>query len=619
MTDYNLYLDDVYSPKEGEWEVVRSFQEFKNHILINGLPKLVSFDHDLADIHYNPLTQQESFEYHKETGYDCAKWLIEHCKEKKLKFPEYKVHSKSEEGSERIKTLLYRQKSLDILNSIPKEELDAIASKVEAMNIQGPTVEEYFNNFDSAFNLKQNYFISTTLPYSNSSPHIGHTFEFVLADIIARYRRLSGDVIFNTGVDEHGIKIQQAAEKEGISPKDFVDKYAIIWKEFCSKYQISYDNFYRTSSESHIEKTKEFFEYLLVKGYSNQGVSSYTGKVLFQKKYTGKYCTGCECFITEKEIVDGNKCPIHKTELNELTEENWFFNLALFKNKIKDILVDKSLSKELENVKKDLNEISITRENVDWAVKLNNTSSLYVWFEALCNYILATDASHWENSLIVCGKDNLKFQAYILQAICLSLDIPQTKEVLVHGIILDDKGVKMSKSLGNIIDPITQLEKFGVSPVRNYLFFGLNTFNDSSYSEKELIALWNAQVVNGFGNLISRALHLIDIKKINLEEIEISKVWEEELDSHSNKLKEAFEAYNFPLFKEYLNGLVDRLNQRIATEKPYAIENPGLILKEIYEGIEVVSVYYKLILPEFAEKIEEALVSKKKAIIFKHL
>lgn len=344
-------------------------------------------------------------------------------------------------------------------------------------------------------------YITTTLPYLNSVPHIGHTFEFVLADLISSYFRnkLGKDnVFFNIGVDEHGQKIYQKSNEEGFSStQDFCDKYAQIWKEFCSDFNIDYDNFYRTTSENHKEKVNKFFKQI--------------EKDTYTKNYSGKYCVGCESFITEKEILAPNNCPTHKTELLDLQEENVFFKLKNYSHLIKDTLVDKTLSNELANLFKEDYDLSITRKNVDWGVKNENGDVFYVWFEALCNYFISAGYfddrenfnEFWSNSLQICGQDNLKFQSYIFPALCLAGGIPQTSEVLVHGIILDESGNKMSKSVGNVIDPIEQKNKFGLLPLKYYLICGLNTYKNSKYSEKDLTELWNNDILPRINSRVS--------------------------------------------------------------------------------------------------------------------
>ena len=458
-------------------------------------------------------------------------------------------------------------------------------------------------------------FITTTLPYVNSKPHIGHTFEFVLADIIARFHRDSKEVFFNVGIDEHGIKVQQAAEKAALPPQEYCDILANIWKDFCSKFQISYDNFYRTSSTKHKEKVLKFFELINNPEY------------IYQKEYVGHYCVGCETYITEKEIVDG-KCPIHKTELTETKELNWFFNLAKFRDNIKDSLVDKKLSTELKNIAEGFDEISISRQNVDWGIKFDDKNTFYVWFEALLNYPFAagflgsTDEREnfqnlWSESLIICGPDNLKFQAYILPAILAAAEISQPKEVLVHGNILDATGTKMSKTLGNVVDPIEQLERWGVSPVRFYLFAGLNIFDSSSYSEEALYKLWNSEIVNNFGNLLSRLFHLIDIKAVDVFDKQYAYLVPV-LQNTVDTLNDLFEQSKFAEFKDSLSKRVSDLNKRINDEKPYAKDSTDYaqVLSEIYHEALVYSKYYSFIIPEYKDILAKAFVDRKKISIF---
>lgn len=462
-------------------------------------------------------------------------------------------------------------------------------------------------------------YITTTLPYLNSTPHIGHCFEFVLADVIAEYYRLRGhEVILNVGVDEHGQKIHQQAIKEGYDHKSvqlYCDNMVVKWKEFCSKLNINYDNFYRTSDLKHAEQVLRYYNEIK--------------QHIITKTYKGKYCVGCEAFVTEKDIVD-DKCPIHKTLLVETEEENQFFKLSNFNDKIKNILVDKSKSTELENLLKDEFDLSITRQNVEWGISTNDGSRevFYVWFEALLNYIFAIGyydnhesfKKFWSNSLIICGKDNLKFQAYILQALLLANDVPQTSQVLVHGNILDEEGQKMSKTIGNVIDPITQVDKFGVDPVRYYLLFGLNITNDSKYSEDELVAKWNSDIVNGLGNLLSRLLHLVDIKGVK-PTTNVNDEVKERAENNVIQLKKAFETYNFNQIGQILNGSVDFLNKRISEEKPYDknCPNPEEILAEIYYELFYIIKFYGLILKDHKQVLLDAYFGKKKVIIFKHL
>lgn len=462
--------------------------------------------------------------------------------------------------------------------------------------------------------MKLKKYISTTLPYINSTPHIGHCFEFVLADVIAEYHRLHGDVFFNVGIDEHGQKIYQKAIEEGYkNTQEYCDVLSLKWVEFCSLLKINYGNFYRTTSEEHKENVLRYFN----------EIQDY----IYTKEYEGKYCVGCESFITDKDVVN-NKCLIHNTDLVITKETNKFFDLTKFSEQIKDILIDKTKSTELKNIIENKFELSITRQNVKWGIEIGE-DVFYVWFEALLNYIFAIKYyedneffnTYWENSLIICGKDNLKFQAYILQAILLSNNVPQTKEVLVHGNILDHNGTKMSKSIGNVIDPVQQVNKYGLDPVRYYLIFGLNTLSDSKYYEVDLINKWNDEIVNGLGNLISRLLHIIDIKEVILNKETVSPLYLEHIQNNIDSINNNFNIYNFKEVGNILNNIVGHINKRIAFEKPYEKDclNSSEILNELYFELESIICYYGLILKEHKDILSLAFKENKKKIIFNKL
>ena len=462
-------------------------------------------------------------------------------------------------------------------------------------------------------------YITTTLPYINTErPHVGFTFEVCIADIISdyfRYKFGNDNVFLNLGIDEHGQKIYQKSIEEGFdNPQDYCDKMAISWKSFLEEFQINYNNFYRTTDIKHKENVLRYYHDI--------------ESILYKKTYNGKYCVGCESFKTDKEVED-NKCIIHKSDLTDIQEENTFFPLHKFSHLIKDILVNKSLSQELKNILQDDFDLSITRKNVKWGIELNDDETIYVWAEALMNYVLSIKyyedpeyfKSFWDNSLQICGKDNLKFQAYILQALLLANNIPQTKELLVHGTILDENGFKMSKSLGNVIDPIQQKEKFGLSPVKYYLTFGLSLFDDSKYSEKDLINIWNSDIVKGFGNLISRTLHLIDIKNIEPNEESLTIDFQNYLKMIEYNIEDSFEKYDFNNVRNLLNQSISKINKKYEVERPFDKECIlySEILNEIYCELKLLSKYYSLILKEYKNDIEKAFVDNKKIILFKSL
>lgn len=461
-------------------------------------------------------------------------------------------------------------------------------------------------------------YISTTLPYINSQAHAGHAWEWVIADLVAEFYRMKlgkENVWLNVGIDEHGTKVAQAAELDGCDPKEFCDRAATRWMAFCILLDINYDSFYRTTSQSHKFHVRKFYNEIKQHTYT--------------KEYNGNYCIGCEAYVTDKEAVNG-MCPIHKQALIPQSETNVFLDLIKFAPQIKNVLVDKSISAELENLLKEPFDLSITRQNVKWGIPTGEGDSVfYCWFEALTNYIFAIDyyeeperfKEFWESSLIICGKDNLKFQAYILQAMLLANGIPQTKEVLVHGMILDSKGVKMSKSLGNVIDPVEQIRRYGLDAVRYYLAFGLNTFGDSKYSEGDLKTLWNADIVDGLGNLIARLLHLIDIRDVDISETKVSGYRWDRIYYTQYKVDVAFCHYDFKGVRDLLNGTIARLNKTINDSKPFSKDcvNYAEILNEIYFELTGILPYYKLILKRHDYALDTAFAGMKKAIVFKKL
>ncbi len=482
------------------------------------------------------------------------------------------------------------------------------------------------------------FYISTTLPYINSKPHIGHAFEFVIADFLNRYYNAKHTTIptkklkknleenfkkeyvsfFNTGVDEHGQKVFQKAIEEGLKPQEYCNNMAKKWENFCNYFGIRFNNFYRTSSKKHKELSQDYLYKIK--------------KYIFQKQYNGKYCMGCESFKTEKEIKN-NKCDLHNNvELQDISETNFFFDLSKFKKiAIDDILVNKNLFSELKSIIANFDEISISRENVEWGIPIPfSNQTMYVWFEALLNYIFAIGynpalsgfldfSEMWKNSLIVCGKDNLKFQAFILPAILKADEIKPPYKVLVHGMILDKEGVKMSKSLGNVIDPIEQSEKYGINALRYYFLSGLNTFQDSNFSEQDLINKYNNDLANNLGNLISRVFSLDE--KINRDAsmhcllndfdsivfispflIEVKK----EIERAQHELEINFNIKNSFVI---LNNLISKANKYYTEQKPFDKKstNTKEILIELIYLFELIAPFYESVCPGYTNSIDGLL------------
>jgi methionyl-tRNA synthetase len=466
-------------------------------------------------------------------------------------------------------------------------------------------------------------YISTTLPYINSEPHMGHLFEFVLADVIASYWKSNrnNEVIFNVGVDEHGQKVQQRAIEKGYGDNvaEYCENQSMLWFQFCDRFKIEHTNFYRTSSAFHEIDVHKFFN--ATDNRDSLDVTyDKTKSNYYEGDYQVDYCVGCESPIHKSEQVNG-KCPIHGTELIPVNEKNLFFRLSKYSEDVKDILIDKRLSNELKGIINNMGDISITRskENVTWGISYGNEQVFYVWYEALLNYIsvLTRNRPHevadiWQNAIIICGKDNLKFQAYILQALMLAADYPQNKGVLVHGTILDEYGRKMSKTQGNVVSPIEQYEKYGLDPLRYYLTVGLNTFGDSKYTEQDLVDLWNTDIVNGLGNTISRVLHLVDILKVDVSDIEQQKL---------ESVEKAFDSYSFNEVRLRLNDVIHEISKEIGDKKPWesSFVNTQGFMRRMYQKLYSLIPYYKILLKEAAPALDVVFQENKKIILFKKI
>lgn len=453
---------------------------------------------------------------------------------------------------------------------------------------------------------------------------MGHCFEFVLADVIADYHRkyLGENVLFNTGIDEHGQKVHQKAVELGfISTKQYCDLMAVNWLQFLDLLCISNNNFYRTTSPVHKENVLQYYNALKLCNY------------IYTKKYTGNYCAGCEAFITDKDKTSESYCPVHGTALQPMNETNQFFALNKFSPLIKNNLVDKSKSQELFNLVQEEFDLSITRQNVPWGIPCDNDGKemFYVWFEALLNYIFSAGyydgisgedeisfKRYWENSLIICGKDNLKFQAYVLPSLLMANGIEAPTQILVHGNILDSAGYKMSKSQGNVIDPIQQINRYGVDAVRYYLAYKCNTFTDSKYDEDELVNAWNNDIVNGLGNLISRLLHLIDIRNVQPDKSKTSVHNLSDITEDKIQLCKLFTECNLKAVGTHLNKIVCKLNSYITTTKPYDkdCEDYERILCDVYYQLYEILPFYTIVLKQHAPQMLRAFTSNKKAIIF---
>lgn len=467
-------------------------------------------------------------------------------------------------------------------------------------------------------------FITSTLPYANSyNPHIGHLFEFVITDSIVRfYKSFYSDenVFFNTGLDQNGSKILQKANELDLPLKDFLKDVTKSWKEFCIKFHIDYDNFYETSSKKHAKNVTKIWNTFIERGD------------IYKKEYEGKYCSGCESFKLEKDLEDG-KCKDHPTiNIEEVSETNYFFNLGKYKETLikwasKNSIVPNVKYNELINFLNEYEELSISRKKTEKTLGISvpddKSQVIYVWADALLNYLFACEEwSEWNDTLIIqtCGPDNLRFQAQIFQAFLGSLGKKFSDKILIHGTILDKNGKKMSKTEGNVIDPIEQLEKYGLDAVRYYTLAGLKTTDDSSWDEEKLVTKFNSDICNDWGNLVSRVLHLIDTKL----EGNITEEYDDTFRVHLLKTVDEITGLWFALkvneALEKTNELVKYANRYINDKKPWSNEDEcHLILNSLYLLIEKVAEFYSYVFPYKKEETIKAIEEKKKVILFEKL
>ncbi|MEK7095262.1 MAG: methionine--tRNA ligase [Patescibacteria group bacterium] len=376
----------------------------------------------------------------------------------------------------------------------------------------------------------KSFYITTTLPYVNAEAHIGHALEFIRADVIARVKKIDGyEVFLGMGTDEHGAKIERNAKALSLPPQEFVDKVSLTFKNLMNLLGISSDvHFHRTTDPKHIESAQGFWKICKKNGY------------IYKKNYKIKYCVGCELEKTDSELVDG-KCPIHPSlVIEEIEEENYFFKFSEFQKplldfyeKNPDFVVPSFRFNEIKSfVKGGLNDFSISRlkSKMSWGVEVPDDSNhvMYVWFDALVSYISnigwPKDEKSFEKWWIktggviqYCGKDNLRQQSAMWQAMLMSVGLPNSRQIVINGFVTGEGGIKMSKSIGNTVDPLEIIKEYGTDALRYFVLREVHPFEDSPFTMEKFKESYNAHLANGLGNLVSRVMKMAETNEIRLD------------------------------------------------------------------------------------------------------
>jgi methionyl-tRNA synthetase len=468
--------------------------------------------------------------------------------------------------------------------------------------------------------MEKSFYITTTLPYVNADPHIGFALEMVQADIIARHRRLMGDdIFFNTGTDEHGLKIFRKAQEEGKDPQAYTDEYAAKFRDLKQKLNLYPElHFVRTTDPHHKAAAQELWRRCKKNGD------------IELRKYKGLYCVGDEAFMKESDLV-GGKCPNHPTtELIEIEEENYFFKLSAYKDRLLEyldtegVIVPEWRRQEAINfVKQGLEDFSISRvkEKMPWGVPVPGDDSqvMYVWFDALTNYISTLgwpeDAEgnfkkFWVGgeTLQLAGKDQVRFQSIMWQAMLMSAGLPATKKVFYHGFITSG-GQKMSKSVGNVIDPLAIVEEYGADALRYYLARHVHPFEDSDFTMEKFKDAYNADLANGLGNLVARVMQLA--QKNLSEPVKV------EFSPYAEEFTRALGAYEMNVALDFLWARIQFLDQKINQTEPFKViksdQKKGKeLIEEMVRELAFIDEMLEPVLPETSRKIIEAIMANKK-------
>ena len=457
---------------------------------------------------------------------------------------------------------------------------------------------------------KKTYSITTAIDYPNSKPHIGHAYEKLEADIIARYKRLKeNDVHFSVGTDEHGLKIQRTAKEQGKTPQKFVDEMSETFKELFDKLNISYNDFIRTTEKRHEKTVHNIYDKLLKKGD------------IYKGNYEGLYCVSCETYYTEKEQ---GICPIHKKKLEIIKEESYFFKMSKYQKQLikhikenKEFIIPQIRKNEiLERLKEPLKDLSISRNSFDWGIKIPNDKKhvFYVWVDALTNYLTTIGypdekyKNYWP-SIHVIGKDIVWHHTVIWGSLLLSAGLPLPKTVLVHDFVTI-KGEKQSKTLGNVIDPIETIKKYGSDQTRYYLARQINFTKGGDYSEQDLITKVNNELIANYANLFYRITHYTNNKfNSTIPKGVIDKKLKTKFEKQIKIIEKLFETYEIDQALNKTISLSSEINKYFQENEPWKKneKEAGNIIFTSINLLHKITTILQPIIPTGTEKVLNTL------------